>query len=93
MHPVRDAYLRVLQEQAANPSTSSLLFSCGMGAVRTTYAMCAACLIRRRQLIRQGQPDPFCLEASSLTSKSRLTSPFGSGSSPHEESGTATVGV
>lgn len=43
-----DAYLRVIK--GTSPVKTSLVFSCGMGAVRTTYAMVAALLVRRRQL-------------------------------------------
>ncbi|KAF8577784.1 hypothetical protein K439DRAFT_1417887 [Ramaria rubella] len=54
-----DAYLRVLLDHSADPSVSSLLFSCGMGAVRTTFAMCAASIVRRRQLVLKGYQDPY----------------------------------
>jgi hypothetical protein len=30
-----------------------------MGAVRTTFAMTAACLVRRRQLMLRGLSDPY----------------------------------
>jgi len=30
-----------------------------MGAVRTTFAMTAACVVRRRQLMLRGLPDPY----------------------------------
>jgi len=30
-----------------------------MGAVRTTFAMATACLVRRRQLMSRGLPDPY----------------------------------
>ena len=52
-----DAYLRVIMN--TDPLKTSLVFSCGMGAVRTTFAMAAACLVRRRQLMLRGIPDPF----------------------------------
>jgi Inositol hexakisphosphate len=52
-----DAYLRVIKN--ADPLRTSLVFSCGMGAVRTTFAMTAACLVRRRQLMSRGLPDPY----------------------------------
>jgi hypothetical protein len=52
-----DAYLRVIKN--ADPLRTSLVFSCGMGAVRTTFAMAAACVVRRRQLILRGLPDPY----------------------------------
>ena len=52
-----DAYLQVIKD--ADPLRTSLVFSCGMGAVRTTFAMTAACLVRRRQLMLRGLPDPY----------------------------------
>lgn len=60
----RDAYVRVLLRPEADAQGSSLLFSCGMGAVRTTFAMCAATIVRRRQLILQGSTDPYGLDPS-----------------------------
>lgn len=39
--------------------TTALVFNCGMGAVRTTFAMVAACIIRRKQLIVRGMDDPY----------------------------------
>ena len=30
-----------------------------MGAVRTTFAMCASVIVRRRQLVLKGLPDPY----------------------------------
>ncbi|KAK0223506.1 inositol hexakisphosphate-domain-containing protein [Armillaria fumosa] len=52
-----DAYLRVIQQ--TDPLRTSLVFSCGMGAVRTTFAMVAACVVRRKQLICKGLTDPY----------------------------------
>ncbi|KAG8748240.1 hypothetical protein FRC10_007629 [Ceratobasidium sp. 414] len=52
-----DAYLNVIK--SVDPLETALVFSCGMGAVRTTFAMVAACLIRRKQLMGRGLPDPF----------------------------------
>ncbi|KAF8657553.1 hypothetical protein AX16_002190 [Volvariella volvacea WC 439] len=52
-----DAYLQVITE--TDPLKTSLVFSCGMGAVRTTFAMVAASLVRRKQLIARGLPDPY----------------------------------
>jgi len=65
-----DAYLRVIKN--ADPLRTSVVFSCGMGAVRTTFAMTAACVVRRRQLILRGQPDPYApkLPSSPLLSNS-----------------------
>lgn len=33
-----------------------------MGAVRTTFAMVAASLVRRKQIINAGGPDPYALK-------------------------------
>ena len=52
-----DAYLRVITQ--TDPTKTSLVFSCGMGAVRTTFAMVAACLVRRKQVMEKGFDDPF----------------------------------
>jgi Inositol hexakisphosphate len=63
-----DAYLRIIKN--ADPLRTSLVFSCGMGAVRTTFAMTSACVVRRRQLVLLGQPDPYStklLNASPLS--------------------------
>lgn len=52
-----DAYVRVIR--AIDPLRTALVFSCGMGAVRTTFAMVAASLVRRKQFIARGLPDPY----------------------------------
>ncbi|KAG8890787.1 hypothetical protein FRB98_004832 [Tulasnella sp. 332] len=52
-----DAYLNAIKD--SDPLETPLVFSCGMGAVRTTFAMTAACIIRRKQLILRGAPDPY----------------------------------
>jgi Inositol hexakisphosphate len=65
-----DAYLRVIKN--ADPLRTSVVFSCGMGAVRTTFAMTAACVLRRRQLILRGQPDPY---ATKFPNSPLLSSP------------------
>lgn len=52
-----DAYLRVIKE--TDPLSTALVFNCGMGAVRTTFAMVAACIVRRKQLIDRGLEDPY----------------------------------
>ncbi|KAF9453485.1 hypothetical protein P691DRAFT_780955 [Macrolepiota fuliginosa MF-IS2] len=52
-----DAYLRVIRD--TDPLRTSLVINCGMGAVRTTFAMVAALIIRRKQLVERGYPDPF----------------------------------
>ncbi|KAH0833089.1 inositol hexakisphosphate-domain-containing protein [Lanmaoa asiatica] len=57
-----DAYLRVIKD--ADPVRSALVFSCGMGAVRTTFAMVAALIIRRKILIVRGLDDPYATKSS-----------------------------
>jgi len=59
-----DAYVRVIR--ATDPLRTALVFSCGMGAVRTTFAMVAACLVRRKQLVAQGIPDPYATKIPSI---------------------------
>ncbi|GAA5906325.1 uncharacterized protein JCM6883_005515 [Sporobolomyces salmoneus] len=43
------------------PTTSSLVFNCGVGVVRTTFAMSAALIVRRKQLLEEGAMDPYGL--------------------------------
>lgn len=61
-----DAYLQVVKK--TDPLKTSLVFSCGMGAVRTTFAMTAASLVRRRQLILRGMEDPYGIKGISTPS-------------------------
>ncbi|WRT69446.1 uncharacterized protein IL334_006432 [Kwoniella shivajii] len=56
-HNYLDAYVSVLKN--VDPLSTALVFNCGMGVVRTTFAMCAAMLIRRKQLLLQELDDPF----------------------------------
>ncbi|CAE6515835.1 unnamed protein product [Rhizoctonia solani] len=67
-----DAYLDVIK--SVDPLETALVFHCGMGAVRTTFAMVSACLIRRKQLIARGFPDPFTKVAAS-THESGIATP------------------
>ncbi|KIJ66912.1 hypothetical protein HYDPIDRAFT_180575 [Hydnomerulius pinastri MD-312] len=59
-----DAYLRVIKD--ADPVRSALVFSCGMGAVRTTFAMVAALIVRRKMLLVRGLGDPYATKSSFL---------------------------
>ena len=52
-----DAYVNVMKD--SDPRETNIIFSCGMGVVRTTYAMTAALLVRRKQLLLLGEMDPF----------------------------------
>ncbi|KAE9405167.1 hypothetical protein BT96DRAFT_916343 [Gymnopus androsaceus JB14] len=63
-----DAYVRVIK--TTDPLKTALVFSCGMGAIRTTFAMVAA------QLILKGIPDPYGLKPSSAV---HIPSPSRSG--------------
>lgn len=54
-----DVYTTIL---AAVPTTSSLVFNCGLGQVRTTFAMSAALIVRRKQLMQEGREDPYGIE-------------------------------
>lgn len=52
-----DAYLRLIKP--TSPLKTSLVFSCGMGAVRTTFAMVGALVVRRKQLELLGASSNF----------------------------------
>ncbi|KAI0255159.1 inositol hexakisphosphate-domain-containing protein [Lactifluus subvellereus] len=88
-----DAYLQVIKN--ADPLRTSLVFSCGMGAVRTTFAMTAACLVRRRQLMLRGLPDPYATKLLSTphpsNSASGINTPSGYGTPPQSVLGEAKI--
>ncbi|KAK0535009.1 hypothetical protein OC835_002504 [Tilletia horrida] len=52
-----DAYTELLRH--CDPLTTSVVANCGVGYVRTTFAMCAAMIVRRRQMMLRGAPDPL----------------------------------
>lgn len=56
-----DTYTSIL---ATIPTSSALVFNCGLGVVRTTFAMSTATLIRRRQLMLEGKGDCFGMSLS-----------------------------
>jgi hypothetical protein len=56
-----------------------------MGVVRTTFAMVAASLVRRKQVLARGMEDPYPEKALML--------PFGRGSKTSGNSGFSTVSV
>jgi hypothetical protein len=56
-----DAYLRVIK--TTEPLRTAVVFSSGAGAIRTTFAMVAALIIRRKQLIEKGLDDPYVSRA------------------------------
>ncbi|KAK4685163.1 hypothetical protein P7C73_g4998, partial [Tremellales sp. Uapishka_1] len=59
--PIEDNYLDayVSRLRDVDPFSTSLVFNCGMGVVRTTFAMVAALLVRRKQYLLRGLDDPF----------------------------------
>ncbi|KAF8556228.1 hypothetical protein OG21DRAFT_1409537 [Imleria badia] len=65
-----DAYLRVIKD--ADPVKSALVFSCGMGAVRTTFAMVAALIVRRKMLLVRGLGDPYAVKSSFVSPSGTL---------------------
>ncbi|PAV16188.1 metal ion binding oxidoreductase [Pyrrhoderma noxium] len=71
-----DAYVQVIKE--TDPTKTSLVFSCGMGAVRTTFAMVAALLVRRKQLVARGLGDPFTVKGPNSSSNSGYSTPTNS---------------
>ncbi|KAG2359074.1 inositol hexakisphosphate-domain-containing protein [Suillus spraguei] len=81
-HPIEDnyldAYLRVIKN--TDPVRSALVFSCGMGAVRTTFAMVAAVIVRRKMLLSRGLDDPYPSRSSFLSSSGSESYKMGNGS-------------
>lgn len=71
-----DAYVNVLK--TVSPTTTPIVFHCGMGAVRTTYAMVAACIVRRKQCIEMGLGDPYARENRGNGVSSAGMTPIGS---------------
>ena len=63
--PYIDEYFRII---AASPTRWPIVFSCGMGIGRTTYAMVIGLLVRRAQIILATSTDPF-----SIVDSPRLT--------------------
>jgi hypothetical protein len=78
-----DAYLRVIV--TTDPLRTTLVFSGGMGGVRTTFAMIAALLVRRKQILVQGLEDPYAVKS--------LAFPVTNGLKSAGHSGTATVSM
>ncbi|KAN0063509.1 hypothetical protein ACQY0O_003956 [Thecaphora frezii] len=52
-----DAYTQVIKD--LDPTQTSLVANCGVGFTRTTFAMVAAVILRRKQMLLLGHPDPF----------------------------------
>ncbi|KAI9625975.1 hypothetical protein H4Q26_015963 [Puccinia striiformis f. sp. tritici PST-130] len=58
-----DRYVAILR---TIPTSTNLIFNCGMGLVRTTFAMAAAIIMRRRQVIKEGGEDLYGLEGAQV---------------------------
>ncbi|PWY97867.1 hypothetical protein BCV70DRAFT_202357 [Testicularia cyperi] len=52
-----DAYTQVIKD--LDPTETSLVANCGIGFTRTTFAMVAAVILRRKQMLLLGFRDPF----------------------------------
>lgn len=52
-----DAYTQVIKD--LDPTETSLVANCGIGFTRTTFAMVAAVILRRKQMLLLGHDDPF----------------------------------
>ncbi|CAH7666719.1 inositol hexakisphosphate-domain-containing protein [Phakopsora pachyrhizi] len=70
-----DKYLTILR---TIPTTTSLIFNCGMGVIRTTFAMSAAIIMRRRQILKEGGQDLFGIEINDSEHSSRDSGNTGS---------------
>lgn len=57
-----DEYIKVIR--STRPE-NALVFNCGMGVGRTTFAMIVALIIRRRQILAQGKEDPILVRSDS----------------------------
>lgn len=52
-----DAYTQIIKD--IDPTRTAFVANCGLGVRRTSFAMVAALLVRRRQMMLLGHPDPF----------------------------------
>lgn len=56
--------MRVLRD--CDPLTTALVFNDGLGAVRATFAMVAALLVKRKKYMLQGLDEPFANVGSGM---------------------------
>lgn len=63
-----DAYTQIIRDM--DPANTAFVANCGAGVRRTSFAMVAAVLVRRRQMVLLGHGDPF-----RLLSNGRASSP------------------
>ncbi|PWN31661.1 uncharacterized protein FA14DRAFT_127972 [Meira miltonrushii] len=61
-----DAYTQIIKE--IDPINTAFVANCGLGVRRTSFAMVAAVLVRRRQMILQGYGDPMQIHKPSKAS-------------------------
>lgn len=57
-----DAYVSILKQ--VDPLNTCLVFNDGIGAVRATYAMIAALIVRRKQFLLRDLDEPFSRQVS-----------------------------
>lgn len=61
-----DRYLDTYTSLIADiPTSSSLVMNCGLGLVRSSFAMSAALIVRRKQIMLERGEDPFGIVPSS----------------------------
>jgi hypothetical protein len=60
-----DAYVSVLK--SVDPLNTCLVFNDGLGAVRATYAMIAALIVRRKQYMLRDLDEPFSRVGSGIS--------------------------
>ncbi|GAA6056946.1 hypothetical protein JCM3770_007157 [Rhodotorula araucariae] len=61
----QDGYLDEYADRIrALPTRTALVFNCGAGVVRSTFAMSVAVLVRRRMLVEHGRTDPYAVAAA-----------------------------
>lgn len=68
-----DAYTRILR--TLDPTKTCVVANCGAGVTRTTFAMVAAQIVRRRQLMLLGREDPFQLSEAGNHGSGAFNSP------------------
>ena len=71
-HNYLDAYTQVIKN--TDPRSTCFVANCGAGVFRTTFAMIAALLVRRRQMHLLTQVDPFAETGENMTSDTHVPS-------------------
>lgn len=74
-----DVYTGLLKQI---PTSTALVFNCGAGVVRSTFAMSVALIVRRKQLLEKGEEDPYGLVAATEAQDHRDGDGAGAGPGP-----------